>query len=313
MFVEEVNKCANPSFVLAFDELIDTLVELLDQQTTELDFPCVALGVVDDEVGEIFSFDDCLVLCEELSELFVPEAVDNVLKIVLTVRWRTAFCLIRVGELVEQVRKGFMEGPQGDRLISFVSDHTVEIDELLRSGKMLCDLILNLLEFSTEIDSVLDHLVDNDSQLDQNIDSLGTNLISINELSKGSNRVTFHCHFIEQISVEMRFGFTEDSDYLFLVLMREIVVLDQVKDLNRELLAVLLAALLGILGKKCEKFKLFRWFGVLQAHLITEIAKDTEGRVISKIGLAIIIDLVKDVAMDLLINLHETWQLSYIF
>lgn len=72
VFVEEVYKCANPFSVLAFNELIDTLVELLDQHTIELDFSCVALGVVDDEVGEVLSFDGCLVLCKELAELFVP-------------------------------------------------------------------------------------------------------------------------------------------------------------------------------------------------------------------------------------------------
>ena len=61
MFVDEVDECANPSPVLAFDEIVDALVELLDQQFAELDFSCVALGVVDDEAGEVLGFDGFLV------------------------------------------------------------------------------------------------------------------------------------------------------------------------------------------------------------------------------------------------------------
>lgn len=39
-----------------------------------------------------------------------------------------------------------MEGAQRDRLISFVSGNTIEIDEFFRSDKVFCDFRLDLLE-----------------------------------------------------------------------------------------------------------------------------------------------------------------------
>lgn len=62
MFVEEVYEWTNPFSVLAFDELEDTLVQLLDQETVELEFSGVALWVVVDEVCEFLGFDGAFVL-----------------------------------------------------------------------------------------------------------------------------------------------------------------------------------------------------------------------------------------------------------
>lgn len=62
MFVEEVYEWANPFSVLAFDELEDTLVQLLDQETVELELSGVALWVVVDEVCEFLGFDGAFVL-----------------------------------------------------------------------------------------------------------------------------------------------------------------------------------------------------------------------------------------------------------
>lgn len=67
MFVEEFDKGANPFFVLAFDELVNTFVEMLDQEAIAFEFSGIAFGVVVDEVDKFFSFDGCLMLCEELT------------------------------------------------------------------------------------------------------------------------------------------------------------------------------------------------------------------------------------------------------
>lgn len=54
----------------------------------------------------------------------------------------------------------------------------------------------------------------------------------------------------------MGLGFCENSDELFLELVRNIIVPDQVKDFDGELLVVLLATLLGVLGNKSEELTL---------------------------------------------------------
>lgn len=81
MFAEEFYECANPFFVLAFDEFIGTFVEMLDQEAIELHLSGIAFGVVVNKVDKFFGFDGCLVLREELAEFFGLETVDNILKI----------------------------------------------------------------------------------------------------------------------------------------------------------------------------------------------------------------------------------------
>lgn len=54
----------------------------------------------------------------------------------------------------------------------------------------------------------------------------------------------------------MGLGFCENSDELFLELVRNVIVPDQVKDFDGELLVVLLATLLGVLGNKSEELTL---------------------------------------------------------
>lgn len=110
----------------------------------------------------------------------------------------------------------------------------------------------------------------------------------------------------------MWLGFGENGDELFLVLVRNVIIPDQVKKFDGELFVVLLIALFCVLGDKGKELALLVLV-ILQAELIAEVAEDAEGRVISKLSLAIVIDLIKDISMDLLVNLHESWQPSHIF
>lgn len=110
----------------------------------------------------------------------------------------------------------------------------------------------------------------------------------------------------------MWLGFGENGDELFLILVRYVIVPDQVKKFDGELFVVLLIALFCVFGDKGKELALLVLV-ILQAELIAEVAEDAEGRVISKLSLTIVVDLIKDIPMDLLVNLHESWQSSHIF
>lgn len=149
-----------------------------------------------------------------------------------------------------------MEGSERDGLVLIVPGNTVEIDEFLRGDEVFCKLGLNFLELGTHVNSILCHMAYNDAQLHQNIHPLRFDLISLNELVKGSNLVSLDCHLIEQVGVEMGLGLGENFDELFLELVRNVIVPNQVKDFDWELLVVLLAALFGVLGNKSEELAL---------------------------------------------------------
>lgn len=69
----------------------------------------------------------------------------------------------------------------------------------------------------------------------------------------------------------MWLGFGENGDELFLVLVRNVIVPDQVKKFDGELFVVLQIALFGVLGNKGKELALLVLV-ILQAELIAEVA-----------------------------------------